>query len=61
VGSPHLLIPIMQTRGAALATVISQAIASYLYLFWNKKTISLAKFVTFSPFHIFRTKIKGEI
>jgi O-antigen/teichoic acid export membrane protein len=53
-----ILIPIMQTEGAALATVISQAIAAYFSLFWNKKTILLAKYVTFSPFYIFRTKIR---
>jgi len=53
-----LLIPIMQTKGAALATVISYAVAAYLSLFWNKKTISLAKNVTSSLFFIFVIKRK---
>jgi len=54
-----ILIPIMQTKGAALATVISYAVAAYyLSLFWNKKTISLAKNVTSSLFFIFEIKRK---
>ncbi len=53
-----LLIPIMKAEGAAIATVISYAVAAYLSLFWNKKTIALAKHVTFSPFYIFRIKIR---
>ena len=48
-----LLIPKFGAKGASLATVISQLFASYLSLFFNKKTFILAKNVTLAPLHVF--------
>jgi O-antigen/teichoic acid export membrane protein len=57
-----LLIPTMQIKGAALATVVSYAVAAYLYFFFNKATFKLAKHVTFSPYYVvyFFIKIGGK-
>lgn len=49
-----ILIPTMQIKGAALATLISYMVAGYLFLFFDKRTYSLAKNVALSPFYIFQ-------
>lgn len=58
-----LLIPLFQGRGAAIATLVSYAIASYFFLFFWKKTKPLAQMVTRSylfPLRAFSRIVKKQ-
>jgi PST family polysaccharide transporter len=55
------LIPLYQGQGAAIATVISYAFASYLVLFFHRSTWPMAKVMSkslFLPSRIFLTRVK---
>lgn len=55
------LIPLYQGQGAAIATVVSYALASYVVLFFHPSTLPMAKVMTkslFPPSRILFSKVK---